>query len=183
MVTSMLDKTFAFLESEREYIHSLPSRHRHSDLFEAAEIEVRALRTLPPIVCLCGSTRFRDNILATSEWLTMTGAIVLAPNVFGREPGDKDKPEDMRPITDGQKALLDALHFRKIDLATRVHVVNIDGYIGHSVHNEVKYAVSKGKLVTFTDNHVLPWDGGRGPISTRHYLMTVERRIKAEGGS
>ena len=75
--------------------------------------------------------------------LTFAGAIVLAPGVFLRT--------DRQEITDEQKAALDELHLRKIDLADRVLVVNPGGYVGESTTREVAYARAMGKPVEFTD--------------------------------
>lgn len=97
----------------------------------------------PEIVCICGSTRFADDMLAANRDLTLAGAIVLAPGVFvhGEAAGR---------ITDDQKAALDALHLRKIDLADRVLVINTGGYIGESTSREIAYARATGKPITFT---------------------------------
>lgn len=93
----------------------------------------------PEIVCICGSTRFVDEMRAANRDLTFAGAIVLAP-------GEADEL-----ITNEQKATLDALHLRKIDLADRVLVVNPGGYIGESTSREIAYAHAAGKPVSFTD--------------------------------
>ena len=43
----------------------------------------------PEIVCICGSTRFVDEMRAANRDLTFAGAIVVAPGVFLRaEPTD-----------------------------------------------------------------------------------------------
>jgi hypothetical protein len=98
----------------------------------------------PEIVCICGSARFAEEMLAANRDLTFAGVIVVAPGVFPhREPGAK--------ITDEQKATLDALHLRKIDLADRVLVINPGGYIGDSTSREIAYARTAGKPVSFTD--------------------------------
>ncbi|MEH0108499.1 hypothetical protein V6N00_02060 [Tersicoccus sp. MR15.9] len=93
----------------------------------------------PEIVCICGSTRFLDQIRAANRDLTFSGVIVLAP-------GEADVS-----ITDEQKAALGALHLRKIDLADRIMVVNPGGYIGESTSREVAYARAAGKPISFTD--------------------------------
>lgn len=98
----------------------------------------------PEIVCICGSTRFAEEMLAANRGLTFAGAIVVAPAVFTRRETDEK-------ITDEQKARLDALHLRKIDLADRVLVINPDGYIGDSTRREIAYARATGKPVSFTD--------------------------------
>ncbi len=93
----------------------------------------------PEIVCICGSTRFVDEMRAVNRDLTLAGAIVVAPGEAGE------------PVTDEQKTALDALHLRKIDLADRVLVVNPGGYIGESTSREIAYAHATGKPVSFTD--------------------------------
>lgn len=70
--------------------------------------------------------------------LTLSGIIVLAP---GEMSGS---------VTEHQKAVLDTLHLRKIDLADRILVVNPGGYIGESTSQEIAYARTAGKPVSFT---------------------------------
>jgi hypothetical protein len=92
----------------------------------------------PEIVCICGSTRFVDEMRAANRDLTFAGIIVVAPG------------EAEEVITDQQKSALDALHLRKIDLADRVLVINPGGYIGESTRREIAYARATGKPVSFT---------------------------------
>ncbi len=70
--------------------------------------------------------------------LTLSGIIVLAPG------------EMNGTVSEDEKAVLDALHFRKIDLADRILVVNPGGYIGESTSREIAYARAAGKPVSFT---------------------------------
>ncbi|MBD0734279.1 hypothetical protein [Streptomyces sp. CBMA29] len=93
----------------------------------------------PEIVCVCGSTRFVDEMRAANRDLTFAGVIVVAP-------GEADEL-----ITSEQKTALDALHLRKIDLADRVLVVNPGGYVGESTRREIAYAHATGKPISFTD--------------------------------
>ncbi|MGW4944085.1 hypothetical protein ACWEOZ_21155 [Actinoplanes sp. NPDC004185] len=101
----------------------------------------------PEIVCICGSTRFADEMNAANRDLTYAGVIVVAPAVFPR--AEDHEAADM--ITDEQKAALGALHLRKIDLADRVLIVNPGGYIGESTSREIAYARATGKPISFTD--------------------------------
>jgi hypothetical protein len=94
----------------------------------------------PEIVCICGSARFVDEMRAANRDLTFAGAIVVAPGEAGEL------------ITDEQKAALDALHLRKIDLADRVLVVDPGGYIGESTRREIAYAHATGKPISFTSS-------------------------------
>jgi nucleoside 2-deoxyribosyltransferase len=93
-------------------------------------------------VCICGSIRFADELHAANRALTLAGAIVVAPAV--------PHSEDHEPLTDDQKTALATLHLRKIDLADRVLVVNPDGYIGESTTNEIAYAHTTGKPISYT---------------------------------
>ncbi len=93
-------------------------------------------------MCLCGSTRFRDEFAETNRRETMAGHIVVAPGVFSHS-GDP-------PLTDEDKRRLDELHLRKIDMASRVLVVNPGGYIGESTRREIAYAESAGKMILYT---------------------------------
>lgn len=93
----------------------------------------------PEIVCICGSTRFVDEMRAANRDLTFAGCIVLSP-------GEADEV-----ITEAQKTVLDVLHLRKIDLADRVLIVNPGGYIGESTSREIAYARAAGKPISFTD--------------------------------
>lgn len=115
----------------------------------------------PEIVCICGSTRFATEMSIANRDLTFSGAIVVAPGVFLRTAehgpdGTDGADEAGRTITDEQKAALDALHLRKIDLADRVLVVNPGGYIGESTSREIAYAHATGKPVSYTEVATAP---------------------------
>ena len=115
----------------------------------------------PEIVCICGSVRFADEMSAANRDLTLAGVIVVAPAVLGRRRDQGAGDE----ITGEQRAALNALHLRKIDLADRVLVVNPGGYVGESTSREIAYARACGKPVSFTDPADRPTprqDSGRG---------------------
>mgnify|MGYP000900046065 CR=1 FL=1 len=103
------------------------------------------------VVCLCGSTRFRDEFTEHNRRLTMEGKIVVAPEVFAHS-GD--------PLTDEDKERLDELHLRKIDLSDSVLVINPNGYIGDSTRREISYAERIGKPVFFTHNDKVTGEKG-----------------------
>jgi hypothetical protein len=98
----------------------------------------------PTIVCLCGSTRFKDEFARQNFLLTLGGEIVLSIGC------DSKSDEELR-IDDEMKAKLDELHLRKIDLADRVLILNVDGYIGESTTRELAYSIYRNKPVTFLD--------------------------------
>jgi hypothetical protein len=106
----------------------------------------------PEIVCLCGSTRFYDAFQKANYDFTMQGKIVLSVGFYphselqahGQEVG----------YTAEQKAMLDKLHLRKIDLCDRIFVLNVDGYIGESTRNEIAYAESQNKRINYLETHL-----------------------------
>lgn len=110
----------------------------------------------PEIVCLCGSTRFESVFKEAQFRLTVEGKIVLT--VAGNWKDDHDDVWD--EIDDEQKEALDELHFRKIDLADRVLVLNVNGYVGTSTRNEVQHAIDTDTEVTWLEPENVPGDFG-----------------------
>lgn len=101
----------------------------------------------PPVVCLCGSTRFKDAFDSALRAETLAGKVVLSVGLFGHLEG-----LDM----DGEtKKMLDALHLRKIDMSDEVLILNVGGYIGNSTRNEIEYASRKGKRVRFLEGEAV----------------------------
>jgi hypothetical protein len=99
----------------------------------------------PPVVCLCGSTRFVEEFNRHRKELTEHGQIVLSIEVVTSQAREHD-PQHADPAL---KARLDELHKRKIDLADYVLVLNVGGYIGESTRSEISYASTLGKPVRY----------------------------------
>jgi hypothetical protein len=97
----------------------------------------------PEIVCLCGSTRFKQAFIEANFRETMAGNIVLTVGWFSHADGH------VYALTQEEKAKLDELHLRKIDLCHRVFVVNVGGYVGDSTRREIAYALASGKRVDY----------------------------------
>jgi len=102
--------------------------------------------SIPTIVCLCGSTRFRDAFTEANYSETMAGKIVLSVGFFMHSPHGQE-----RGCTAEQKIALDELHKRKIDLCDEVLVLNIGGYIGSSTRSEIDYALAHNKPVRYLE--------------------------------
>ena len=100
------------------------------------------------IICLCGSTRFTPEMMVIQWELTKQGNVVLS---WCALPDNYFTGEDKSHIGDqeGVKEIVDAVHFRKIELADEVLIINIDGYIGESTRNELNHALSLGKTVKY----------------------------------
>lgn len=99
---------------------------------------------IPKIICLCGSTRFKDAFLKANEELTLEGKIVLTVGCFGHADGKFNTV-----ITEEIKIKLDELHKRKIDLCDSVLILNVEGYIGQSTRSEIEYAKKIGKPIEY----------------------------------
>ena len=56
--------------------------------------------------------------------------------------------EDIEPRLDKMRKWL---HFRKIDLADEVLILNVGGYIGESTKGELEYARQHGKTIKFLE--------------------------------
>lgn len=96
------------------------------------------------IVCLCGSTKFKDAFEKANREETAKGNIVLTVAMFGHIDGlDMDGEE---------KKTFDAVHFDKILLADEILVLNVDNYIGESTNAEIEFAIKNKKKVRFL-NH------------------------------
>lgn len=100
---------------------------------------------LPKVVCLCGSTRYWETFRDVGLDLTMAGIIVLSIGTTWPDSMVLAHPETEQGKA--QKAMLDKLHHRKINMADEILVLNVDGYIGDSTRGEIKHAQSRGKSV------------------------------------
>jgi hypothetical protein len=99
----------------------------------------------PKIICLCGSTKFKQQFKRTILEETMAGNAVLSPVVFSHSDS-----EIFAPSPD-EKMALDELHKRRINLADEVLILNVGGYIGESTRSEINYARSMGKQIHFLE--------------------------------
>jgi hypothetical protein len=125
------------------------------DMIRKAEAGLRAAREMaglpqPPVIaCLCGSTRFYDAFQLANYDLTMAGEIVLSVGFYPHAKAQHGHGEGVGHDST-EKAALDELHKRKVDLADYVLVVSDEtGYFGDSTRGEIAYAVAHGKPVRF----------------------------------
>lgn len=100
----------------------------------------------PQVVCLCGSTRYKDAFDRANREETLAGRVVLSV-------GDWD-----RSASATTKALLDVLHLKKIEMADEVFVLNVGGYVGESTRREVLHAMALGRRVRWLEPDLIPDD-------------------------
>jgi hypothetical protein len=104
------------------------------------------------IITLCGSTKFKEQFEQEMRRLTLEGNIVISVGLFGHIEGLDMGTDDAPSET---KIMLDELHKRKIDMADRVHVINVGGYVGASTRSEIAYAEKWKVPITYLEEHAL----------------------------
>lgn len=110
----------------------------------------------PKIITLCGSSRFCCE-MAVLAWEFEKGGMValglhLLPEWYCEEKGMvPDEHGRIHHIgeQEGVEDQMDALHFKKIEMADSIYVVNINGYIGESTAREIAYAEHLGKPISY----------------------------------
>lgn len=105
----------------------------------------------PEIITLCGSSRFVSQ-MAVLAWILERdqGAIVLGLHLLPQWYS-VDIPPDHLAEKEGVNEAMDELHLRKIDLADKILVVNITGYIGESTRREIAYAEANKKQIEYLE--------------------------------
>ena len=95
------------------------------------------------IVAIIGSSKFKDQHLGVAQRETLRGNIVLLAGFWHHK--------DMVPISDLQKEQIDRLMLDKIELATEVLVVNVNGYVGKSTQRGIEHARALGKPIKYLE--------------------------------
>lgn len=88
-------------------------------------------------ICLCGSFRHYDEMLALRDALLATGARCEWPTA--------DLLRDPTTMSDGDAKATILLHLERMDQADLILVYNEDGYVGNSVAMEIGYAYARRK--------------------------------------
>lgn len=94
-----------------------------------------------PVVTLCGSMRFRDELARLEAELTLSGHVVLAPVPL----------DPSAELTVEERVRLGRVHLQKVAMADEVLVVNVGGHVGESTRREIAHARSLGKAVSFLE--------------------------------
>ncbi len=153
------------------------SKHDMGDHLNAVANAARGMEVsadLPPVVCLCGSTRFKEEFEKANSDLTLAGFIVLSVGHFSQATPDQRAAGLFADITPEQKVMLDDLHKRKIDLADAVVILNKNWYTGHSTNSEIDYAHKTGKPVFWLEPAA-----GEERTGLEYLLTTVGNDLEA----
>lgn len=91
-------------------------------------------------ITICGSMKFSEQMKKIAWRLESEQGFNVLQCVYydGNEP-----------LSDKTKRHLALAHYRKIDLSEAVYIVDIDGYIGTAVQDEIEYAKRNGKEVIY----------------------------------
>ena len=95
------------------------------------------------IITICGSLKFKDEILKISEKLELAGNAVIAP-IY---PTNEDKDT----YTEEEVETLDKMHKEKIKISDAIYVVNVNGYIGSSTKSEIEFAKKLNKEIIYLE--------------------------------
>lgn len=141
-----------------------------------AELAAVRARFTAPIVCMCGSTRFKQSWITENVRLTGEGNIVLAVGLWGHH-------EQIAPDA-STKSALDNLHKRKIELCDWVWVLDVGGYIGEPTLSEIGHAMRLGRPVRYLSGEFPGYVEPVDPLAVelaavRARLAEVEREREA----
>ena len=96
------------------------------------------------VITVCGSLRFKKEMMEISEKMEIQGNCMLTPIYPTKD--DKDA------YTDEEVIILDKMHKEKIKLSDAILVVNVNNYIGSSTKSEIEFAKELGKeILYYTD--------------------------------
>lgn len=96
----------------------------------------------PTVVCLTGSSSFKDEYIRIHKEYVLRGYIVLTPIFYSHTDGQE--------ITKRQKERLDALYLHYINLSDILCVISPTGYIGDSTKSDIAHARKQKKEVCYS---------------------------------
>ena len=96
------------------------------------------------IITVCGSLKFRDEIMKITEEMTLQGNCMLSI-VYPTN-------SDIAVYTREERELLCKMHKERIRISDAILVVDNDHYIGSSTQGEIELARALGKeIIYYTD--------------------------------
>lgn len=94
------------------------------------------------IVVICGSVRFKNEMLGYRDEQMTKGKWILLP---------ENMDIDIQKIDRRVKDQMDQLHLKKIDCADKVIIWNREGYMGESTRRELSYSLKNNKAIEFIE--------------------------------
>lgn len=93
------------------------------------------------VITICGSYKFKKEMVEIAEKTTLEGNCVLMPNELTKQGKDA--------YTEDEIIMIDKMHKEKIKLSDTILVVNVNGYIGSSTKSEIEYAKLLNKKILY----------------------------------
>ncbi len=94
------------------------------------------------IVTICGSMKFRNEMMMISEKLELEQRYVVIQCIYG---------DSSKEYNEFEMEILSQLHFEKIKISDAIYVVNINGYIGEATKKEIEFAKSLNKEILYLE--------------------------------
>lgn len=98
-----------------------------------------SVRNKHKVITVCGSLKFKKEIVETAVRLETAGNVALIP-VF---------PDNEAVLTDEEINMLGKMHKEKIKLSDAVFIVNVNQYIGKSTKSEIDFAKELNKEILY----------------------------------
>lgn len=96
------------------------------------------------IITVCGSLKFKDEIMKMTEKMALQGNCMLSM-IYPTN-------SDMRSYTEEEKEILAKMHKERIKISNAILVVNVNNYIGSSTQSEIELAKNLNKeIIYYTD--------------------------------
>lgn len=96
------------------------------------------------VITLCGSLKFKKEMMETAEKMGLEGNCILTPVYPILEDFER---------TEEQLKKLKEAHFKRIELSDAILVINKDNYIGKSIKLEIEYAEKLGKEIIYLEQN------------------------------
>ena len=92
------------------------------------------------IITLCGSLKFKKEMMEIAEKMALLGNCILTP-IYPIIENDERTEEQLTKLKEE--------HFKRIELSDAILVVNVNNYIGDSTSLEIEYAKKLEKEVIY----------------------------------
>ena len=96
------------------------------------------------IITICGSLKFKDEMIQVAIQMELEGNVVLTP-LF--------PISNENILTEDEICLLSKIHKEKIKISDAIMVINVNRYIGESTRSEIEYAKILNKEVRYLESN------------------------------
>lgn len=93
------------------------------------------------IITVCGSLRFKDEMMQIAEQIELEGNVALIPIIPARKKKEEYTAEEI--------GMLGKMHKERIKLSDGIFVVNVDNYVGSATQSEIDFARALNKEITY----------------------------------